>query len=511
MLKSVKYLDAETMVKAASGDGGGTPPSTELDRVIDEAKIIDSAPSTAHRLHMRLLQRPQMTTLALPPTPTWPSDAVPPLMAPWYFLPDVLTYSHFMVATPEYMLAELQRERRELDAEWRLLEGDDLGRTFVAAAQAKVDRQVGKVTSELMTALVGRNEAESRVAWGDAVGKRNREIERRLERELRAREHEEKERHAEEDKQEVPVEFLATTGGYQYNTPTVHVPANKVVPPNPMPSTTGKRNKRRPGGSTAVPATPPAAAYFFYQSSLGANVFLSPLDSRILLAHFQSYADCPPSITFSTTGYDSATVSDELRRRVKYLSHLPVGAEVVFVEADLSGLVSKEVLAQFDQPLKARRAKRRERVKREDRDKRRAEQAERTEHPPDVHIVPSALVMGSNDPDHELALALAHSRLDGGMSIPAEVGAAFPLPSGPTGTSPTHSVARSPPSGASFAWAVHSRATTSNPIRRPDNVEGVEEAWSGLNLDDEEPAEGKKKKGGKKGKKLVLGGGGRRA
>jgi len=367
-----------------------------------------------------------------------------------------------------------------------------------------------------MTPMVHRTEAESRLAWDEAVGRKQREEERRLERELKAKEREErKDKAQEDDGTEVPIEFLATTSGHQYAGPTVHVPANKVVAPNPMPP---KRNKKRANLGPVVPATPPAQSYYFYQSSLGANVFLNPLDSRILLAQFESYSACPSSITFPTTGYDSATVTEDLRKRVKYLSHLPVGTEVVFVEADLSGIVSKEVLAQFEQPLKARRDKRRKRVRREDRDKRRAEQAERAKHPTEPsYIVPSALVTGGPmDPDQELAMALAQSRLDAGMPISAEVGAAFPLPSaaGMLGTSPTSTTARSPPSGGgSFAWAVHSRATSSNPIRqREQPIEGVEEAWSALGTLDgeEEEAPGRKKKGGKKGKKLVLGGGGGR-
>jgi hypothetical protein len=198
---------------------------------------------------------------------------------------------------------------------------------------------------------------------------------------------------------------------------------------------------------------------------------------------------------------------------------LPVGTEVIFVEADLSGIVSKQVLAQFDQALKARRDKRRKRARREDRDKRRAEQAERAKQPENEYVVHSALVGGGQlDPDQELAMALAQSRLDAGMPISAEVGAAFPLPSatGPTGTSPPTTLSRSPQAtsgpGGSFAWAVHSRATSSLPARR-EHVEGVEEAWSTLSTieygeTEADMAQGKKKKGGKKGQKLVLGGGG---
>lgn len=528
MLKSVRYLDAETMVKAAQGEGQGVD-QLGADATMDEAKIIDSEPATAaggaHRIHMRLLHRPQMTTLALPATPTWPSDAIPPLTVPWQFLPDVLTYSRVMLATPEYMLLQLNRELEELKAEWNLLQGDDLGRGFVTSARNKVERQIGKVTNELMTPVVRHNEAEARDAWSEAVNGERRARERHVEREQRAKERAERELEAPPqvvtDEAEVPVEFLAASD-VSYRGPTVHVPPNVVVEPNPMPPTVGKKNqknRRRQGGAAPkAPPIPPAPSYYFYQSSLGVNVFLNPLDSRILLAHFHSYSAFPQHISFTTTGYDSATVSEDLRRRVKYLSHLPVGTEVVFVEADLAGIVSPEVLAQFEQPLKARRAKRRDRVRREDRDKRRAEQAERAMMP-EMHITPSAQAV---DHDHELAMALAASRLDSGLSVSPEVGAAFPLP----GSNTAHQLAASPPSASSgsFAWAVHSRNMSSAPIGRREerlNMEGVEEAWSGFNAEHEEVAAaeaegaglagGKKKKSKKTSKKLVLGGAGRQA
>jgi hypothetical protein len=57
-------------------------------------------PKPGSTLRMRLMQRPQITTLALPRSHTWPSDLLPPHQAPFHFLPDVYTYAKFMLATP---------------------------------------------------------------------------------------------------------------------------------------------------------------------------------------------------------------------------------------------------------------------------------------------------------------------------------------------------------------------------------------------------------------------------
>ncbi|CAK9784467.1 hypothetical protein CC85DRAFT_273043 [Cutaneotrichosporon oleaginosum] len=518
MLKSVRYLDAETMVSAAEGDTGGAP-SAENAAIVSEARAIDESEAAAaakgdespthlshnraHRIHMRLLHRPQMTTLALPATATWPSDAIPPISAPWYFLPDVLTYSRFALASPEYMEAELKRELEELRHEHNLLVGDELGRAFVKAAREKVEKQLHKVQDELMTPAVRKHEAEARRAWGDAVGGERREQEHQRQRERRAVERAAKEKENEEDLN-VPLEFLAAGSSATYgNVESVRVPPNMVVEPNPMPNldarTKGQRRKNR--GIAAPPVSPaPAAApaACFYQSSLGAHVYMSALDMRILITHFGSYDNLPPTLSFPTTGYDSATVNEDLRKRTKYLSHLPIGTEVVFVEANLAGIVPSDVLAKFEQPLKTRRDKRRARTRREDRDKKRWEEAERAKRPPEVHVVPSAL----SPVDADLARALEQSRLD------AENTTHFPSMDSPP--RPTH-VPAPPSPTSSFASALRGPSTARAWVRQEEiDGAGVDAAWAGFGGEGEAGEEGRKKKG-KKGKKLVFGGAGRQA
>lgn len=563
MLKSVKYLDANTMLQAAQGDyedDAGEPvsgPSStsgpapvgdplhshehahnhvgmvgemegfETESVRAETEV-ETIPDKSHRIHMRLVQRNQMTTLALPASTTWPSDAIPPHSAPWHFLPDILSYSRFMLATPEYMLSELRRELKELEDEWELMKGDALGRDFVRAAREKVERQVGKVADELMTDIVRKEERQAREGWIEAVGGEMRERAKRRERERRQREREAAA--VAEPQEDVPHEFVTGAIPPAFGQPrdNVNIPPNLPVEPNPMPAP--KRNRRR--GNNAQPATPhmpPSPSYYFYQSSLGANVFLHPLDIRILLAHYKSYSLFPQTISFTSSGFDTATINDELRKRCKYLAHLPAGTEVVFVEADLEELVGSVGLQAFEQPLKARRSKRRERVKREDRAKSRWEKAEREKMPPAME-------------DREFALALQRSNVeslptwtDPALSTsasssqdPAMRGAGAVSPS----TSPSLAVWGSyQQPRATFAHALHAHTTSTAPrAARPGERENeweIDAAWEAFDRLDLEPkdpeagdtdpatpaAGGGKKKGGKKGGKkqvLVLGGGARR-
>nr|XP_019047302.1 alkylbase DNA N-glycosylase [Kwoniella bestiolae CBS 10118]OCF26232.1 alkylbase DNA N-glycosylase [Kwoniella bestiolae CBS 10118] len=581
-LKSVKYLDAAAMLKASTGedDENEVTPSQSssstntdhtnheahghgiigvmdgFEETLEEARAVDAhltKGDKSHQIHMRLVQRPQMTTLALPSSSTWPSDAIPPHTAPWYFLPDILAYSRFMLSTPEYMLSELSRELSELKGEWDMLKGDELGREFVKAAKEKVERQMQKVRAELVTELVKRSERAAREAWGEAVGGSRREKERRRERDRIAKEREERQK-TEQDKTDIPHEFLSgsipSTPSFD-NSANINIPPNIEVEPNPMPTPTPKKSRRRGGGGhgpNPPPAIPPSPSYYFYQSSLGANVFLHPLDIRILLAHFKSYSLFPPTISFATTGYDPGTINDELRKRCKYLGHLPIGTEVIFVEADLEPIVSQEVLDQFEQPLKARKMKRKDKLKREDKAKLKWEKSEREKLPVDLRSTPSAFRTGGAE-DRDFAIALARSAVEfdpsqntfqpSSTSSSTSMTHQYPIPGVSPSTSPSNGTgvwgaAQQNQSRATFAHALHNHTMSSMPVQRRQEIDWeVEAAWEafenmstrdrtplqegqeegreviGENTIRESEKGGGSRKGKKgKGQKLVLGGGG---
>lgn len=81
----------------------------------------------------------------------------------------------------------------------------------------------------------------------------------------------------------------------------------------------------------------------------------------------------PDTTEVIVEGFDEGAMDDELRRRYRWLSHLPTGADVVFVETDLRGVVSPESLEPFANALRMRRNKRKERAKRDDKAKAKSE------------------------------------------------------------------------------------------------------------------------------------------
>lgn len=115
--------------------------------------------------------------------------------------------------------------------------------------------------------------------------------------------------------------------------------------------------------------------FFFYEALL--HYYLSPLDIRILKAAFGDFASFPstilPRVERVSTGH---IVDDELRRRAKYLAHLPHGCEVGFLECNWTDIVAPEVLQGFSADVERRRTKIREKEVREEKERARAEKEE---------------------------------------------------------------------------------------------------------------------------------------
>lgn len=118
--------------------------------------------------------------------------------------------------------------------------------------------------------------------------------------------------------------------------------------------------------------------YLFYHGLQ--HYYLSPLDIRILKSAFGSYKNFPSSILPRVERVSSGhVVDDELRKRVKYLGHLPYGCEVAFLECDWTDTVSPEVLKEFAVPIERRRKRHHDKEAREEKDRVRIEKASEKE------------------------------------------------------------------------------------------------------------------------------------
>lgn len=420
------------------------------------------------------MQRPQITTLALPRSATWPSDLLPPHQAPFHFLPDVFEFAKFMLATPDQLVADLSQDLEEVESERRVLLGlkDDIALFFLDDAEEKLRHQLAKATA--IDNIFLRETIEK------AVATQQKQEQEKLRRAAPQR----RETNTLDHQEEVPAAFLSS------QTPNI-VPSQGG--PHSSPQTAGRNPRQR---RNVNPPPPSTQSYYYYQAASGLPIFLHPLDIRILLSHFKSYPAFPDEITVRVEAHSEGTVNDDLRKRWKYLAHFPEGADVVFIEADLEAVVGVEGLASFEGALKQRRARRRDKGKKDDKAKVKAEERDK----------------------ERLAQTFDHDTLDSRVRFEPPVSPAD-FPSVPEeSTTPARPVNVPTPSGAwgnrSFASALHPSATD-HPRQRqqqPPHAAEHDDDDDGLDAFLHELEQRSNRGGGRRRnqKVVVLGGGGGR-
>ncbi|RGP59446.1 ring-15 protein [Fusarium sporotrichioides] len=128
--------------------------------------------------------------------------------------------------------------------------------------------------------------------------------------------------------------------------------------------------------SSATSAKLSADADFYFYSS-PPHLYLSPLDIRILKTKYGSFSSFPstllPRVEHISTGH---VVDDAMRRRAKYLGHLPRGCVVNFLECDWTDIVPEETLASFSVDIERRRRRNRDKETQEERERLQAERLE---------------------------------------------------------------------------------------------------------------------------------------
>ena len=107
------------------------------------------------------------------------------------------------------------------------------------------------------------------------------------------------------------------------------------------------------------------------------HLYLSPLDIRILKTKYGAFSAFPsallPRVEHISTEH---VVDDALRRRAKYLAHLPHGCLISFLECDWTDIVSAEILDSFAEEIERRRKRNRDKANQEERERLQAERIE---------------------------------------------------------------------------------------------------------------------------------------
>ncbi|EGS20123.1 uncharacterized protein CTHT_0046290 [Thermochaetoides thermophila DSM 1495] len=140
---------------------------------------------------------------------------------------------------------------------------------------------------------------------------------------------------------------------------------------------TGKDPQPMTAGQTSELSKQPSADQEFYFYTSPPHLYLSPLDIRILKTRYGTFSAFPstllPRVEHISMGH---VVDDALRKRAKYLSHLPRGCLISFLECDWTDIVPNEILEGFKDEIEKRRRRNREKALQEERERIQAERAE---------------------------------------------------------------------------------------------------------------------------------------
>ncbi|XP_077317591.1 E3 ubiquitin-protein ligase RNF10 [Lithobates pipiens] len=129
--------------------------------------------------------------------------------------------------------------------------------------------------------------------------------------------------------------------------------------------------------------------YYFYQAVDGQHIYLHPVNVRCLVHQYGSLEQCPETITATVVEIDGFTVTEEVRRRHRYLCHLPLTCEFSICEMALGPpAVSEQTLAYFADEVEKRKRQRQRKARDERRREKRIEIEENQKQGkyPEMHI-----------------------------------------------------------------------------------------------------------------------------
>lgn len=174
-------------------------------------------------------------------------------------------------------------------------------------------------------------------------------------------------------------------------------------------------------GFTHLSSSP---CYYFYQAEDGQYMFLHPVNVRCLVREYGSLEQSPEKISATVVEIVGYSMSEDVRQRHRYLSHLPLTCEFSICELALQPpVVSKETLEIFSDDIEKRKRQRQKKAREERRRERRIEMEENKKQGkyPEVHIPLENLqqfpAFNSYTSSSDSALGPTSTEGHGGLSI----------------------------------------------------------------------------------------------
>ncbi|KAF9434791.1 hypothetical protein BGZ76_007412 [Entomortierella beljakovae] len=327
-------------------------------------------------LEMKLIQRSINSTIALPRSKTFPLGnfvlpeefkAQPPLE----FYPDAMVFSRLMITTLDRIVSELDRDIRSIEFSMEEAKSFDPNSNseemvFYEVAMTKIQEAKTKIRDDSKffpkTAL---NRERILRQYFDRASKEDLIT---VEEEVASSETSRIIAYAESGPEayEVSQRTATPTLSQDSVTSSTIAESNTENDSDNQPSTaitSGTSQKRNPVPNQVT------TTFYFYQASNGHHLYLQPLDIRILKQHFDLYEKFPDTIKVKVLGIEETSLTEEVRKKCKYLGHLPLGCEVSFLDVVLEDIVGEEGVKPFETELKLRRSKRHEKEAREERER----------------------------------------------------------------------------------------------------------------------------------------------
>ena len=256
---------------------------------------------------------------------------------PWHHVAEIMDYARFMKGGEDYMASEFDQEIAELQAQEKgdeLMFGDENTWTKKAVAAIQDAKQKLEGIGNPPAAISGRQEKDV-TGYNDCV--------------LHSWDDESADGVVRPDQSQLTEAVKNLSVGHNIDSAK-------------------QSSSRHPGRNPAYP-------FYFYHAL--PNFYLSALDIRILKAAFGDFSAFPstvlPRVEHISTGH---VIDDDLRKRAKYMAHLPYGCEVSFLECDWTDVISPAILDDFREDIMRRRKRNYEKEAREERDRVRAEKKE---------------------------------------------------------------------------------------------------------------------------------------
>ncbi|XP_071945000.1 E3 ubiquitin-protein ligase RNF10-like [Antedon mediterranea] len=106
--------------------------------------------------------------------------------------------------------------------------------------------------------------------------------------------------------------------------------------------------------------------YYFYQAADSQHLYVHSLNARCLVSEYGSLSECPETISGQVIEIEHLTMTQELRKRYRYLKHLPLTCEFRVCELKLKPpLVSKETIKAFSDEFQRKKRARDKKVREE--------------------------------------------------------------------------------------------------------------------------------------------------